>query len=108
MRKHSNPKPIVINERFQYFKRDQREVGSVKQYTAELQELKEKCNFGPTLNEALRDRLIYGMQNQAVQKCLLIKADLDFAKALVIAEMEEMAIKDASELQLQANQVSRL
>ena len=42
------------------------------------------------------------MRNQTVQKRLLVKADLDFAKALEIAEMEEMAIKDASELQLQA------
>ena len=53
------------------------------------------------LNEALRDRLICGMRNQTVQKRLLVKADLDFAKALEIAEMEEMAIKDASELQVQ-------
>ena len=102
LRKHLNPKPIVISERFRFFKRDQREGESIKQYAAELQKLTEHCNFGPALNEALRDRLICGMRNQSVQKRLLVKADLDFAKALEIAEMEEIAIKDASELQLQA------
>ena len=102
LRKHLNPKPIVISERFRFFKRDQREGESIKQYAAVLQKLTEHCNFGPALNEALRDRLICGMRNQTVQKRLLVKADLDFAKALEIAEMEEMAIKDASELQLQA------
>ncbi|KAL5475818.1 hypothetical protein EMCRGX_G025684 [Ephydatia muelleri] len=100
--KHLKPKPIVISERFRFFKRDQWEGESIKQYAAELQKLTEHCNFGPALNEALRDRLICGMRNQTVQKHLRVKTDLDFAKALEIAEMEEMAMKDASELQLQA------
>ncbi|KAL5500042.1 hypothetical protein EMCRGX_G011536 [Ephydatia muelleri] len=92
---------------YQYWLKDDkrktlREGESIKRYAAELQKLTEHCNFGPALNEALRDRLICGMRNQTVQKRLLVKADLNFAKALGIAEMEEMAIKDASELQLQA------
>ena len=39
-----------------------------------------------------------GMQNGAVQKRLLGKADLTFAKALEVAELEEMATRDEAQL----------
>eukprot|EP00731_Ephydatia_muelleri_P010391 Em0005g977a len=65
---------------------------------ASLQKLAEHCDFGDTLSDALRDRLVCGMQNGAVQKRLLGKADLTFAKALEVAELEEMATRDEAQL----------
>eukprot|EP00731_Ephydatia_muelleri_P034386 Em0057g18a len=66
----------------------------IKAYAASLQKLTEHCEFGDTLTDALRDRLVCGMQNGTVQKRLLGKADLTFAKALEVSEVEEMATRD--------------
>eukprot|EP00731_Ephydatia_muelleri_P010408 Em0005g994a len=70
----------------------------IKTYAASLQKLTEHCDFGDTLSDALRDRLVCGMQNGAVQKRLLGKADLTFAKALEVAELEEMVTRDEAQL----------
>ena len=70
----------------------------IKAYAASLQKLAEYCDFGDTLSDALRDRLVCGMQNGAVQIRLLGKADLTLAKALEVAELEEMATRDEAQL----------
>ena len=64
----------------------------------------EHCNFGGALTETLRDRLVCGMRNKTVQKRLLAKEDLTFAKALELAETEERASKDAEQLHSHAQQ----
>ena len=98
IRVHLAPKPLVIAERFRFYKRDQKETEGIKAYAASLQKLAEHCNFGDTLSDALRDRLVCGMRDGAVQKRLLGKADVTFAKALEVAELEEMAARDAAQL----------
>ena len=52
-------------------------------YAASLQ----NCAFGATLSETLRDRVFFGMRDEGVQKRLLTKADLTFAKVLETAEI---------------------
>ena len=53
------------------------------------------CAFGATLSETLRDRVFFGMRDEGVQKRLLTKADLTFAKVLETAEIAERETKDA-------------
>ena len=60
-------------------------------YAASLQ----NCAFGATLSETLRDRVFFGMRDEGVQKRLLTKADLTFAKVLETAEIAERETKDA-------------
>ena len=50
---HLNPKPVVISERFRFYKRDQMEGESIREYIAELRKLSEHCDFKANLNEAL-------------------------------------------------------
>ena len=70
----------------------------IKANAASLQKLAELCDFGDMLLDTLRDRLMCGMRDGAVQKQLLGKADLTFAKALEVAELEEMAARNAAQL----------
>ena len=58
LRVHLAPKPLVIAERFRFYKRDQKETEGIKAYAASLQKLAEHCDFGDTLSDALRDRLV--------------------------------------------------
>ena len=52
------------------------------------------CEFGTNLNDALRDRLVYGLHNELIQKRLLSEPDLSLAKASEIALAMEAAAKD--------------
>jgi len=57
------------------------------------------CEFGASLNDALRDRLVCGLHNEPIQKRLPSKSALTLAKATEIALAMEAAAKDTLKLQ---------
>ena len=59
---HSDPKPLVIAERFLFYRRDQTAEESVSEFLVELRRLASHCEFGQFLDEALRDRLVCGLK----------------------------------------------
>jgi len=66
------------------------------EYVAILQ----NCNFGNSLNEMLRDRLVCGNANGIVQKSLLAEKELTLDQAISLAQSVEIAEKGAKDLQL--------
>ena len=60
---------------------------------AALREIAQYCNYGSTLDEMLRDRLVSGAQNAVIQKKLLAEKDLTFKSALEIALALEISEK---------------
>ena len=96
---HYEPKPIVISERFNFHRRQQERTETVVQYVAELRKLAVHCQFGPYLEEALRDRFVCGLRSKAVQKKLLAREDLSFQDAIRIAQASEQADEKARQLQ---------
>ena len=98
MSEHLCLKPLVIAERFRFFKRQQAVGESVLEYCAVLQKLSETCDFGANLGESLRDRLVCGIQSDQEQKRLLTEKNLTFKKAKEMALAMEMTIKDTKEL----------
>ena len=72
---HLKPKPPVIAERFTFHKWDQLPGEPVNEFVIQLQRLARTCDFGAFLDEALRDRLVCGLQNSGTQK-KLIRPDL--------------------------------
>ena len=96
---HYAPKPLVIAERFRFYKRDMGEQESITAYMAELRRLASTCDFGAFLEEALRDRLVCGLANESIQKRLLTEAKLTLKTALEISQGMELVAKDATELQ---------
>ena len=93
LQSHFQPKPLLIAERFHFHRRDQAADESIAEYVAELRRLSTNCEFGATLNDALRDRLVCGMRNTSAQKRLLAEADLTFKKALELSQGMEAAEK---------------
>ena len=91
---HYEPPPIVISERFHFHKRDQRAGESIADFIAELRRLSTKCKFGNYLDEAIRDRFVCGLANEATQQRLLIEKDLTLAKAIEIATSWDSAEKN--------------
>lgn len=99
MQKHIQPLPSIIVQRFNFHSRSQHSGENVSTYVAKLRKLSEHCNFGDTLNDMLRDRLVCGINNQQVQRRLLSEPDLTFAKALELAQAAEAAERNARELE---------
>ena len=60
-------------------------------YVVVLLKLAEHCNFGDTLDEMLHDRLICGIVNATVQKCLLIESEVTFIESVTIVQAVELA-----------------
>ena len=66
-----NPKPSPIVKRYKFNTRRQGEGESVSTYVAELRKIAEHCEYGTVLSDMLRDRLVCGISNKAVQRRLL-------------------------------------
>ena len=91
LKKHFEPKKVVIAARFQFHRRQQQPGETVAVFLAELRKMAVPCEFGNALNESLRDRLVCGLANEAHQKRLLSEGELSLDKALLIAQSLEMA-----------------
>ena len=92
--KHFEPKRAIIAERFHFHKRQQA-PGETITDDAALRKLATHCKFGNYLEEALRDRLVCGLHNEAIQLRLLAEADLTYAKAMEMAQGLEAAEKSS-------------
>ncbi|XP_033760675.1 uncharacterized protein LOC117342589 [Pecten maximus] len=101
--KHLNPKPSEIAERFRFHKREQRPGEDVMTYVAELRKLSIHCNFGDTLQITIRDRLVCGLRQEAIQRKLLAETTLTLDTAIQTSVAMETAGKDAVELQRSHN-----
>ena len=66
MKDHLSPKPLIIAERFKFYKRNQHEGKSVAQYLAALRTLAEKCDFNYLLDKALRKKLVCRLRNENI------------------------------------------
>ena len=89
-------KPILIYERFKFYKRHQKSGEPVNDYIASLMVLAHTCEFGSTLTVMLRDRFVMGLNNEKIQQTLLAETDLTFDRAVSIETAREIASKDAS------------
>ena len=99
LKKHFEPKPLIVSERFNFNRRQQAADESVADYVAELRRLTIHCEFGTFLDDALRDRFVCGLKSEAMQKKLLTEADLTFQRAIDIAQNMESAAANAKQLQ---------
>ena len=99
MNEHQNPKPSVIVERYKFNKRDRQPGESIPFYVTELKRLSEHCDFGVTLEDMIRDRLVCGVRSPKFQQRLLAETELSFDRALKIASAMERAEKNACDIE---------
>ena len=67
-------------------------------YVSELRSLAEFCNFGQTLEVMLRDRIVCGINDDAIQRRLLTEPGLTYKKSLEIAQNLEATSQNMREL----------
>ena len=93
------PQPSSIVQRFKFNSRSQQDTETVAQFVAELKKLSEYCEFGDSLDNMLRDRLVCGLRDVKVQRRLLAEGKLTFAKAFELAQVAELTDKNVADLQ---------
>ena len=71
VQEHHQPTPSAIVQRYKFNSRIQSTGESVATFVAELRRLAEHCQFGQTLDDMLRDRLVCGIADGRVQRRLL-------------------------------------
>ena len=108
MKLHHNPVPSEIVQRYKFNCRFRREGESVAKFVSELHLLAEFCNYGATLDDMLRDRLVCGINDDHIQRRLLEEEKLTFQKTMEIAVAMETAASNSGMLQgsLQTSLVS--
>ncbi|KAG8180395.1 hypothetical protein JTE90_025445 [Oedothorax gibbosus] len=97
---HFDPAPSEIVERFRFNTRVRKAGESISTFTAELRRLAKNCNYGQSLDTMLRDRIVCGIQDEAIQRKLLSENALTLARATEIALSMEMAAKNAGDLKV--------
>eukprot|EP00731_Ephydatia_muelleri_P011535 Em0006g429a len=106
MAEHFSPKPPVIVQRYRFHSRVRQQGESVSVYVTQLKELARKCEFGDALNDMLRDRLVCGINDERVQKRLLVEVNLTFDSALKISQGCEVAERGEQVLELEPRGVT--
>ena len=93
-----SPKPSQTMQRFKFHSRNRLPGESITEYVAHLRSLSANCEFGTFWDDMLRDRLVCGIEDSAIQKRLLSERTLDFQKALDIAASMEAASRDVKSM----------
>ena len=97
LEEHFAPKPTEIVQRYRFYTCVQKCNETIPEFVANLRQLSEGCKF-KELNNMLRDRLVVGCRDTAIQRKLLSESALTFEKALSIARATEIANKDVENL----------
>ena len=71
LEQHYNPAPSEIVERFRFYCRARKPGESVANFLVQLRSLVAHCNYGDSLENMLRDRLVCGINDDSIQKRLL-------------------------------------
>ena len=58
LKDHYDPKPLVIAERFRFYKHNQSSTETIADFLADLRRLTIRCGLDTFLEQALRDRLL--------------------------------------------------
>ena len=86
----------VTSKGFRFHRRDQRSGESVTDILAELRRLSINCQFDDYLDQALRDRFVYGLHSSGMQ--LAVTDDLPLKKAVDQALVYEAADKSTKDM----------
>ena len=95
---HFCPAPSEIVQRYKFHCLFRQQGQSVAAFVAELRAGVEFCNFGTSLEEIIRDRLVCGISDEQIQRRLLSENKLTLTKALELAQSMELAKKSTEVL----------
>ena len=86
---YCEPLRNVVYERYQFWKRDQKELESVDTWQATLRKMAATCEFETQEESMLRDKIVFGVRDIAVKERLLRENGLSLKRALDLCRAAE-------------------
>ena len=105
LKNHCLPELSPIIQRFKFNSRQRLPGESIHAYIAALQALGEHCKFGATLNDMIRDCLVCGVNDRAIQRRLLQESDLNYKTAYDIMAKNALDLLAGSTTTTQVKQL---
>ena len=99
VKNYYDPPPSVTMQRYKFNTRARSASESVADYVAALREIAQHCEYKESLQDMLRDRLVCGVNHEAITNRLLSEKKLTFDKAMELAQAIESAERDTRQLQ---------
>lgn len=96
---HCSPKKNIVFERFKFYSRLQQEAEGFDQFLTDVKKLSQSCEFGTLCDEMVRDRIVLGIYDKAIQERLLRVEDLNLTKAVNLCRAAEISKSQARNLQ---------
>lgn len=91
LKNHFYPKPSKIVQRFKFDSRSRRPDETITNFVTERRKLIQDCNDGDILQQMMKDRLVCEVNDEQIQRRLLLEQILTFDNALKIAFSLEAA-----------------
>jgi len=95
---HHEPKLPKYLQRAKFDQRNRHHNESVPEFIAALRHLSEHCEFGNNLNERLCEKFVTGINDERVQRRLLVEPELNLEKAIQLSSSILQAHSGAKEL----------
>ena len=80
-----------IYESYLFFSRQQEELESISAYVTAVHALASTCNFGDLRERLIRDRIVCGIRNKALQRSLLSESNLTLESCVQKCKTSEAA-----------------
>ena len=77
-----NPRKNTIYERYVFFSRNQENGESIAHYVTVLKTMSNTCEFGDLKEPLIRDRVVFGIQDNSVRERLVRDPDLTLQTAI--------------------------
>ncbi|XP_017484721.1 PREDICTED: uncharacterized protein LOC108373355, partial [Rhagoletis zephyria] len=101
---HEIVEKLEIVQRFAFHKRHQNSGETIADFVKDLRKLSEHCGF-MELDNMLRDQIVCGVAEEALQKRLFSETRLDFKRAYEIAIAHEAAYRNVRDVRGNGNDV---
>ncbi|XP_015926263.1 uncharacterized protein [Parasteatoda tepidariorum] len=92
-----SPTSSTIMEHFRFYNLHQGNE-DIATFVVKIKELASRCDFSAFLNDALREKLVCGLQSEQIQNKLLSENDINIIKASELALAMETASRETKSL----------
>ena len=89
--RYCNPRKNLTFERHSFFSRNQLDGESIDAYVTDLRNKAARCKFGDLKDGLIRDRIVYGINDDTVRARLLREAELTLEGCLDISRAAEIS-----------------
>ncbi|KYN05529.1 hypothetical protein ALC62_03520 [Cyphomyrmex costatus] len=87
---HCGPKKNIVHETFKFFSRIQQEDEKFESFLRDIRKLSQTCDFGTMTNRMIRDKIVFGIRDKALQDRLLKMEDLNLQKTINYCRASEI------------------